>query len=100
MLSPRPVAGRLVVDASQEIKDFGLNLVGRDTKLLIELALGGALDAGDRIRERSACLSGDLERVRAAGVGPHAYAVSDVALWRGILKVQTSECDLLVGALL
>lgn len=81
MLSPRAVARRLVVDASQELKDLWGNLGGGDSELLVELALGGAADTLDGLWKRGSSLGGDLKGVRAAGVGPHAFAQSAIALY-------------------
>ena len=47
MLTPFAVAGRLVVDARQEMELVHGDLLLLDAELVLELALGGALDALD-----------------------------------------------------
>lgn len=83
MLSPLAVAGGLVVDAGQEAEVLNGDLLLLDTELVVELALGGALDTLNGIGEVVTSLAGDAQGVGAAGVGPHV-----------------GEGDLLAGALL
>lgn len=83
VLAPFAVAGSLVVDAGQEAKVLNGDLFLLDAQLVVELALGGALDAHDGVGEVGARLAGDAQRVGAAGVCPHV-----------------GEGDLLGGALL
>jgi hypothetical protein len=47
------------------------NLLLLDTQFVLELALGSSLDTGNRVFERGTSLGRDVERVRAASVGPH-----------------------------
>lgn len=72
MLAPGPVAVSLVVDASQEVEDLGRHLLSRDAEFLVQLALGGAANSLDGRVQPDAGLGGDVERMRAAGVGPHS----------------------------
>lgn len=83
MLAPFAVAGSLVVDAGEETEVLDGDLLLLDAELVVELALGSALDAHDGVGEVGAGLAGDAERVGAAGVCPHV-----------------GEGDLLGGALL
>lgn len=72
VLAPGPVARSLVVYASQEVKDPGRHLLSRDAEFLVQLALGGPAGAVDGSLQLDACLGGRVERMRAAGVGPHS----------------------------
>jgi hypothetical protein len=83
VLSPLAVARSLVVDAREEAEVLKRHLGRVDAQLVLELALGRALDARDSLLEVGAALAGDAQRVRAARVGPHV-----------------GESDLLGGALL
>lgn len=67
----------------QEPELLDRDLLLLDAKLVVQLALRGALDALNGIRESRSGLARNTERVRAAGVGPHV-----------------GESDLLGGALL
>lgn len=71
MLAPLAVAGRLVVDARQEVKVLKRHLLLLDTELVVQLPLRGILDATNRVREVGAGLAGHVQGVRAACVGPH-----------------------------
>lgn len=51
MLTPLPVARGLVVDAGEEAELVEGHLGGVDAELMLELALGGALDALDGVGE-------------------------------------------------
>ena len=83
MLAPFAVARSLVVDPGKEVELLDRHLLLLDTKLVIKLALRGALDALNSIGEGRTSLARNTEGMRAASVGPH--------VWEG---------DLLCGALL
>lgn len=71
MLSPLAIAGRLVVNARQEVEVVERHLLGVDAELVLELAPRRVLDARHRVLQVAARLAGDAQRVRAARVGPH-----------------------------
>lgn len=83
VLAPFPVARGLVVDTGQEAEVLQRHLLLLDAELVVQLALGGVLDAQDGVREVRARLVGHVQGVRAARVCPHV-----------------GEGDLLGGALL
>ena len=82
MFTPLAVAGSLVVDAGQEVEVLYGDLFLLDAEFVLELSLGGALGALDGVRQVGARLRGDVQRVGAAGVGPH---VGEGDLFRGAL---------------
>lgn len=82
MLAPFPVARGLVVDPSEEVEVVERDLLRLYPQLVVKLATGGVLDAGDGVGEVGARLGGHAEGVRAAGVGPH---VGEGDLFRGAL---------------
>lgn len=59
------------MNAGQEVKVLERHLLLLDAELVIELALGRALDAHDGVGQVGARLAGDAQRVGAAGVCPH-----------------------------
>jgi hypothetical protein len=101
VFTPLSIARRLVVDPRQELEDLRGHLVGRDAELLVQLALGRTLDAHDGGIKFGTGLTGDAERVRAAGIGPHACSSQQMAVPRvSSSGAGTRERNLLVGALL
>jgi len=55
------------------VEDLRRDLGSRDAELLVELTLSSTLYTHDGSLELSTGLSGDAQRVRAAGIGPHAW---------------------------
>ena len=82
VLAPFAVARRLVVDAGQKVEVLERHLLLLDTELVVQLPLRSILDATDGVLEGGAGLVGHVERVGAAGVGPH---VGEGDLFRGAL---------------
>lgn len=71
MLTPLAITRRLVVDSGEELKLVQRHLLRLDTQLMVQFPLRSTLHTNDSSVQLRASLSGDSQRVRAAGIGPH-----------------------------
>lgn len=71
MLPPLPITRRLIMNPRKKLKLLQRHLLRRDPQLLLQLALRRALHAQNSRVQFRACLPGDAQRMRAAGVCPH-----------------------------
>lgn len=83
MFTPLPIAGGLVVDSGEKLELVQWHLLGLDAQLVVQFPLRSALHTQDCSVQFRTSLSGNSQRVGAAGIGPHV-----------------GEGDLLGGALL